>query len=402
MAAGVAEQTVERLVELRSTANAAFFASQATRIAELCARMARRFTEGGRLIAIACSPAAISDARHIAVEFVHPVIVGKRALPALALTDAAAADGLSKEIALLASARDMIVAFGARGESVHDAERLASAIASGRRLGCLTIAFDELGAEYEFGPPSADPFIRQELIETLYHVLWELVHVFFEHDPMSQPSASSDPGASAFLYPFLTTTTVDYEAIQRDVAGSVVAKSETIGQLRERAIGDAADSLMVAARAARERLEAGGLMLAFGNGGSATDAMDLVADLRWPPVAGLRPRRALDLTDDPAIITALANDVGMDVAFARQIIAYGRPGDVAVAFSTSGGSRNIIAALGEARRRGLLTIAFTGYDGGRIAAERLADWVINAPSEHVPRIQEAHATAYHILRTLVG
>ena len=88
--------------------------------------------------------------------------------------------------------------------------------------------------------------------------------------------------------------------------------------------------------------------------------------------------------------------------FQRQVIAYGRPGDVALALSTSGGSANIVAALAEARRRGLATIAFVGYDGGRIAAERLADHVVVTRSQHIPRIQEAQATADHALRELVG
>ena len=83
------------------------------------------------------------------------------------------------------------------------------------------------------------------------------------------------------------------------------------------------------------------------------------------------------------------------------MIAYGRPGDVAVALSTSGNSANILAALDEARRRGLHTIAFVGYDGGRVAAEHRADYVVVTPSEHIPRIQEAQASAYHVLRELV-
>ena len=87
--------------------------------------------------------------------------------------------------------------------------------------------------------------------------------------------------------------------------------------------------------------------------------------------------------------------------FQRQVIAYGREGDVALAISTSGGSPNILEALAEARRRGLLTIALVGYDGGRVAAEELADHVVVTRSEHVPRIQEAQASAYHALRELV-
>ena len=129
--------------------------------------------------------------------------------------------------------------------------------------------------------------------------------------------------------------------------------------------------------------------------------MDAVADFRNPPDPRWRPRRALDLTEDPAILTAIANDIGTEAIFARQIIAYGRPGDAVLALSTSGNSRNVISALEESRRRGLRTIAMVGYDGGRVAAERLADHVIVTRSEHIPRIQEAQASAYHVLRELV-
>ena len=104
-------------------------------------------------------------------------------------------------------------------------------------------------------------------------------------------------------------------------------------------------------------------------------------------------RRALDLAADPAILTALANDIGPEVFFARQVTAYGRLGDAAVALSTNGNSVNVIEALAEARRRGLVTVAFVGYDGSRVAEERR--------SEHIPQIQEAQATAYHALREFV-
>ena len=137
-------------------------------------------------------------------------------------------------------------------------------------------------------------------------------------------------------------------------------------------------------------------MLALGNGGSATDAMDVVADFR------ARGRRALDLTDDPAVLTAIANDIGVEAIFARQVIAHGRHGDTLLTLSTSGSSANVLAALVEARRRGLGTIALVGYDGGRIASEALADFVVVVRSEHIPRIQEAQASAYHTLVELAG
>jgi D-sedoheptulose 7-phosphate isomerase len=124
--------------------------------------------------------------------------------------------------------------------------------------------------------------------------------------------------------------------------------------------------------------------------------MDVVADFH----VALRP--ALDLTEDAAILTAIANDIGTEAIFARQVIAHGRPGDTLLAISTSGNSANVIAALGEASRRGLRTIAMVGYDGGRVLAEGLADHVIVTRSEHIPRIQEAQASAYHVLVELVA
>src|SRR5207253_5138787 len=96
-----------------------------------------------------------------------------------------------------------------------------------------------------------------------------------------------------------------------------------------------------------------------------------------------------------------ANDIGPEVLFQRQVIAYGREGDVLLALSTSGNSANVILALEEARRRGLRTVALVGYDGGRVAAEELADHVVVSRSEHIPRIQEAQASAYHVIPELV-
>jgi D-sedoheptulose 7-phosphate isomerase len=91
----------------------------------------------------------------------------------------------------------------------------------------------------------------------------------------------------------------------------------------------------------------------------------------------------------------------VEAIFLRQVIAYGRPGDVAIAISTSGNSVNLIEALAEARRRELASVALVGYDGGRVASESLADHVIVTPSQHIPRIQEAQASAYHAIRELI-
>ena len=372
--------------ERRAGADEAFFGAQADAIARMCHAMAERFARGGRLIAVGASPGARSDVRHVAVEFVHPVIVGKRALPAIGLADADAVAALGE----LARADDIVMAVGT--DAPDPSAEAALAIA--RRRGCLAISLD---------PPGDDPFVRQELAETLYHVLWELVHVFFEHRGLlegREARAGHDSGASAFLYPFLAEQEHDLEAVVGDVRASVLMKAREIAALRAQTLDDNRDELVAAATTIRAATDAGGTVLAFGNGGSATDAMDAVADLRAAP-QGWPSRRALDLCEDPAILTAIANDIGAEAMFARQVIAYGREGDVALSFSTSGNSANVIAALAEARRRGLRTIAMVGYDGGRVAGEGLADVVVVTRSEHIPRIQEAQASAWHLVRELV-
>jgi D-sedoheptulose 7-phosphate isomerase len=398
MTPALGTDVLERALAERTRANAAFFEAEAERLARLCHLMAERFARGGRLLALARSPAARSDARHVAVEFVHPVIVGKRALPALAI----AGDGgsLPDQADLAGEPDDVAIAFGA-GEDDGEA---AAALELLRERGCLTLAFAPAGAEWEFEPDAGDPSVRQELVETLYHVLWELVHVFFEHRGLLEGREGRrvhDTGASSFLYPFLGEREDDLDAVVDDVRRSVIAKSQDVGALREQTLTENRAELLAAAEALEARLDTGGRLLALGNGGSATDAMDLVADMRHPPDPRWSARRALDLTDDPAILTAIANDIGTEALFSRQVIAHGRTGDALVAISTSGNSANVISALGEASKRGLLTIALVGYDGGRVAAEGLADRVVVTRSEHIPRIQEAQASAYHVLRGLV-
>jgi D-sedoheptulose 7-phosphate isomerase len=386
---------LDALLERRLRCSAAYFDAYAEPLARLCHRMAERFARGGRLIAVGRSPAARSDVRHVTVEFVHPVIVGKRALPAIGL--AVEGGPLAAQLALVAEAGDIAVAFEA-GEA-----ETARAVAVARARGCLTIAFERSGAEWELVPEVDDPFVAQELVETAYHVLWELVHVFFEHRGLLVGRATRplhDTGASSFLYPFLAEGETDLEAVVGDVRASVAMKAHEVGELRAQTLTEGRDALINAAADLRAAFAAGGRLLALGNGGSATDAMDVVADFRAAP-QGWPAWPALDLTEDAAILTALANDIGVEAIFSRQVIAHGRPEDVLVALSTSGGSANVIAALAEARRRGMGTIAFVGYDGGRIAAERLADHTVITRSQHIPRIQEAQASAYHAIRELV-
>ncbi len=363
-----------------------FFTAEAQRIARLCHAMSERFARGGRLIAVGCSPQARSDARHVAVEFVHPVIVGKRALPALAITHE------PEQVTWLAEPDDMVMAFDESCGWATDDLRPAY----------LTIGYGAGGAEWEFDPGCEDPFVAQELIETHYHLLWELVHVFFEHRGR-QGGAAQDGGAAAWLYPMLGERARDPESVVSDVAASVLMKAEEIAALRAQTLSDNADALTAAAAAMRASFDAGGRLLTFGNGGSCTDAMDAYADTSFPPpVKGLASHPALDLSDDAPILTAIANDIGVGNLFSRQVIAHGRKQDIVLSFSTSGNSENVLEALIEARRRGIATVALVGYDGGKIAELGLADHVIVTRSQHIPRIQEAQASAWHALRELVG
>jgi D-sedoheptulose 7-phosphate isomerase len=237
--------------------------------------------------------------------------------------------------------------------------------------------------------------VIQEVFEVLYHVLWETVHVYFEHREQGH-----DVGDSSFLYPFLGEGEQSLEEVVREVQGSMLQKMQEVNRLRTAAAESEAKAISETTLAVVERLEQGGKLIAFGNGGSATDANDLVSDCVDPP-AGWDAIPAVSLSAEPANITAIANDIGAEAIFARQLIAHARPEDVAVGISTSGGSANILAALAEARKRGLLTIGIVGYDGGRILSERLADHAVVVRSDYIPRIQEVQASIYHVLRGLI-
>jgi D-sedoheptulose 7-phosphate isomerase len=173
-----------------------FFASEARRIAEACWAMARRFHQGGRLLAFG-NGAWATDAQHVSVEFVHPVIVGKRALPALALTnDSATLSGLMAsnradmpfvhQLRVLARPQDIALGFSPDGRCAN----VVAALVEAQRLGLLTLGLaggdggqlSQSELDFSFIVQAHDPLVIQETHETLYHILWELVHIFFEHE----------------------------------------------------------------------------------------------------------------------------------------------------------------------------------------------------------------------------
>lgn len=265
------------------------------------------------------------------------------------------------------------------------------ALAAAHKRGAMTFALPGRGS-YTFVPPTRNPFIHQELIEILYHTLWETVHVFFEHRELGH-----DVGASAFLYPFLGQERQNMGDIVDEVAASIRVKAQEDARLRVQVAHEQSERIVGAARAIHERLTRGGKLIIFGNGGSATDANDWAIDCVFPP-AGYRPVAAISLSMEPANLTAIANDVGIEVIFLRQIIAQARTEDVAIGISTSGGSRNIMMAFEEARKRGLLTVALLGYDGGEILRRGLTDFPLVVRSDYIPRIQEVQASTYHVIR----
>jgi D-sedoheptulose 7-phosphate isomerase len=167
----------------------------------------------------------------------------------------------------------------------------------------------------------------------------------------------------------------------------------------DRFAGYGLEAVAKAARAMAGALAAGRTVLVFGNGGSASDAQHVVAELVGRFEVERRSLAAVALTADSNIVTAVANDYGYERVFSRQIEGLGRAGDVAFGISTSGQSQNVEAALATARARGLVTIALTGRDGGRMGTD--ADIHINVAETSTARIQEVHRTVLHAICSLI-
>ncbi len=377
----LAGRVEDRLLE-RNQIYEEFFSREAHRLALACREMSERFLRGGRLLAFGAGPYA-TDAQHVSVEFVHPVIVGKRALPALDLSML-----YRPWLEALVTADDIAMGFGP-----PEGDRgVWSALDLARTRRAMTFALPGFEGDYAVAACTRDPFLHQEAIEMLYHTLWETVHVFFEHRELGL-----DTGDAGFLYPFLGQEKQATDGVLAEVAASIRLKVGDDARLRAQVAAEQSDAIVAAARALWESVRQGGKLILFGNGGSATDANDWALDCVAPP-EGFRPLPAVSLALESANITAVANDVGTEVIFLRQLIAQARPHDVAIAISTSGGSRNIIMALEEACRRKMATVALVGYDGGEIVRRGLADFPIVVRADYIPRIQEVQASIYHIIR----
>lgn len=373
---------IERRLLSRNFVFKAFFSTESCRLAEACREMSERFLRGGRLLAFGRGPYA-TDAQHVSVEFVHPVIVGKRALPALDLSLQ-----FRPWLDVLATPNDIVMGFGPPEGDLE----VWSALRAACERGAMTLALPGLEGSYSTPAATKDAFIHQEITEVLYHTLWETVHVFFEHRELGH-----EVGEAGFLYPFLGVEKQETGDIIAEAASSIEMKVHDDSVLREQVAAEESERIFYAVAAIQEQLKRGGKVILFGNGGSATDANDFALDCVMPP-QGYRPIPAVSLSMEPASISAIANDVGQELIFLRQLIAQAQPNDVAFGISTSGGSRNIVLALEEARKRNLVTVALLGYDGGEILRRGLADFPLVVRSDYIPRIQEVQASIYHVIR----
>ncbi len=172
---------------------------------------------------------------------------------------------------------------------------------------------------------------------------------------------------------------------------SIRVKEETLKN-NLKSVSDAVNTIV-------DSLKKGGKVLIFGNGGSAADSQHIAAEFIGRFQKERRSLAAIALTTDSSALTALGNDYGFDIIFARQIEGLGKPGDVALGISTSGNSPNVIAGINQAKKMGLKTITLTGCGGGKLAP--LSDIGLIVPSKVTARIQESHICLYHAICELV-
>ncbi len=203
------------------------------------------------------------------------------------------------------------------------------------------------------------------------------------------------------LYPFLYGMPQDPAALDLALLHSVAEKATESRDANAQFFQDQAPILVAAAKALADVYRRGGRMFSMGNGGSSCDASHVAVEFVHPITAGRPALAAINLVADIAMISAVGNDVGFEHVFVRQIIAQGKAGDSLIGFSTSGNSSNLIAAFAKAKDMGLVTIGFTGGDGGKMKTAGVCDYCLVVPTSSIHRIQECHVAAYHILWDLV-
>lgn len=311
--------------------------------------LARVFSAGGRLIVSA--QGRPDHARHVAVEFVHPAITGARSLPSFAIAP----------------------------EDIHHVVRPDDAL----------LILESLEWPFEGPVPNSAQLLvvgrdqtEPELVRW-YHVLWELVQIGLEHPGLTGGAASLGGDSTNFLYPFLDAAEDNEPALLASMAASAVAKQVESDELAAQTLTINATVIEAIVAEVRSCLSSGRSIFVMGNGGSACDSGQLARLLQG---SGAQTR---SLADDPAVLTALANDLGVDKIFSRQVEASARPGDVLVIFSTSGASRNLLSVLNLSLASELVIVACAGYGGGPLVAHHQVDHKLIVASSSVHRVQEA-------------
>lgn len=170
-------------------------------------------------------------------------------------------------------------------------------------------------------------------------------------------------------------------------------------QVKEEILRTCIGDIVKIAELAVDALKKNGKVILFGNGGSASDSQHIAAELVGRFKKDRTALAAIALTTNTSILTALSNDYGYEIVFAKQIEALGRKNDIAIGISTSGKAKNVSAGIKQAKKMGIKTVALTGGDGGELA--KLADESIIVPSTVTARIQEAHITIGHIICELI-
>ncbi|MEW6353787.1 MAG: SIS domain-containing protein [Pseudomonadota bacterium] len=203
------------------------------------------------------------------------------------------------------------------------------------------------------------------------------------------------------LYPFLHGDRQDAGALVQMLVESIAQKAADSIAVKRAFFAEQGAAVVRAAQALARVYENDGRLFTMGNGGSSCDAAHVAVEFQHPVSAGRPALTAINLGADTAMLTAVGNDVGFNHVYVRQLIALARKGDGLIGISTSGNSENLIAAFAKARELGVVTIGLTGGDGGKMAAAKLLDHCLVAPSQSIHRIQETHVAIYHILWDLV-
>ncbi len=209
---------------------------------------------------------------------------------------------------------------------------------------------------------------------------------------------------SRAFYPFLHKGASQPQELMKELGFSLMEKAKESAEVKTRFFEESKDEILAVSLVLARSFHRGRRMFVCGNGGSATDAQHIAVEFMHPITVGRRALPVVCLSNDMAMITAVANDVGIEHIFSRQIIAHGQAGDILLGISTSGNSDNLINAFDTAHRMKMVTIGFAGGDGGRMAqlrAEGLIDFCLSVPTSSIHRVQETHVALYHIVWDMV-